>query len=95
MLGLLLLLDEGAAAAADGAGEVLEAAALEVVLGAHLGALHGERDAAHADAAGRAEQEALYNKCQSALDLSSQDPEPSRDLDHPGGGKAERNVPRC
>ena len=39
--GLLVLLDERAAPAAAGRREIDEAAALEVVLCAHSGALHG------------------------------------------------------
>jgi hypothetical protein len=57
---LLVLLDEIADAAAAGRGDVGEAAALEVVLGADLGALHRHRDPVETDAPGTAEEKALY-----------------------------------
>lgn len=56
---LLVGLGELAAAAAAGGGHVEEAVALEVVLGAHVGALHGHRDPVEGDAGRGAEEEAL------------------------------------
>jgi hypothetical protein len=57
---LLLLLDEGAAAAAARKSDVGQATALEVVLAADLGTLHGEGDAGKANAGGSAEEQALW-----------------------------------
>ncbi len=59
MCGLLLLLDERAAAAAARRRDIDEAAAVEVVLLAHLRALHGQRDPVEADAGRSAKQETL------------------------------------
>jgi len=57
---LLVLLDEIADAAAAGRGDIGEAAALEVVFGADLGALHRHGDPVETDAPGTAEEKALY-----------------------------------
>lgn len=56
---LLVLLDEIADAAAAGSCDVDEAAALQVVLGANLGALHGHGNPVQTEAAAAAEEEAL------------------------------------
>jgi len=58
VLGLLVLLDDGAEAAAAGEGNVGEAAALKVVLVADLGALHDEGDDGKANAGGTDEEKA-------------------------------------
>lgn len=59
VLGLLVRLRQLAAATAAGRRHVDEAAALEVVLGAQVRALHGHGDPVAADAARGAEEEAL------------------------------------
>lgn len=59
---LLVLLDEGAAAAAARDGEIGQAVALEVELVADVGALHRRGDAGDTDAAGSAEEEALCKR---------------------------------
>lgn len=65
VLGLLVLLRNVAAAAAARRGEVDEAAALEVVLGAQVGALQGREADVARHAARGAEEEAL--KCGTVL----------------------------
>lgn len=56
----LLLLDEVTQPAAAGEGDIGQTVALEVVLGADVGALHGHGDPVEAEAAGTAEEEALF-----------------------------------
>ena len=58
--GLLVLLDKRAAAAAAGRGNVHEAAAVEVVLLAHVRTLHGHGNPMEADARRTAEEKALW-----------------------------------
>lgn len=57
---LLLLLHQIAQSAAAGSRNIRQAVALEVVLGSQVGALHRERDPVAADAAGGADQQALF-----------------------------------
>ena len=61
VLDLLVLLHEGAAAAAARDGEVTEAAALEVEAVTDLLALHGHHAEGEGDAGGADEEEALYS----------------------------------
>jgi len=56
---LLILLDEGAAATAAGDEDIADAVAFEVVLGANVGALHGEGNEGETDARGADEEKAL------------------------------------
>jgi hypothetical protein len=58
-LDFLVLLDDGAAAAAAGQEDISEAATLKVVLLADLGTLHGEWDDGETDTARAASKQAL------------------------------------
>ena len=59
MLGFLLLLDQIAKHTAAGGGDVGRAVAAEVILVAHVGALHGHGNPVQRDAARGAEEQAL------------------------------------